>query len=242
MIAVKDQLRVASSNGRSRQMPGAGHQGSSIGRLLIFCLEMIYLAGLLAAAGFYFSSRSTFAAALPSAFGPVPLGVPWFGALGAVTTGLSAVFVHEHDWKDSFAYWHVARPFMGATLGIVASLIVASLAATIVPGAPPSNAGLSYVVAFTVGYRERLFRQLIKRVTNLFFRAGRSEKGDGVPAGPHHPGQSTGNDHLGTRRREPGSRIQKDYGQSGMLSPGGAAPSGWATMDRTASSHPDRRL
>ena len=40
--------------------------------------------------------------------GPIPLGVPWWGALGGVMISLTGVFRHPHEWDDSYNKWHVA--------------------------------------------------------------------------------------------------------------------------------------
>jgi len=34
----------------------------------------------------------------------VPVGVPWFGAVGAVLISLTGVFAHEHDWDPNYPY------------------------------------------------------------------------------------------------------------------------------------------
>src|SRR5262245_8888236 len=50
--------------------------------------------------------------------GILPIAVPWFGALGAVTISLEGVFLWNQQWKRRFNYWHIARPLFGAVLGI----------------------------------------------------------------------------------------------------------------------------
>jgi hypothetical protein len=59
--------------------------------------------------------------------GVLPLGVPWFGALGAVTLSLYGVFDHNDHWEHKWNYWHIARPFVGIVLAIVAYFIFITL-------------------------------------------------------------------------------------------------------------------
>jgi HYDIN/CFA65/VesB-like, Ig-like domain len=59
--------------------------------------------------------------------GVLPLGVPWFGALGAVTLSLYGVFDHNDHWDRKWNYWHIARPFVGIVLAIVAYFIFITL-------------------------------------------------------------------------------------------------------------------
>lgn len=103
----------------------------------------------------------------------MPLWVPWAGALGGVTISLVGVVTHTHDWKAlEYAYWHLARPFLGAVCGSVAVLIVVLVLRSVDPtannqaGTPASTAILS-VISFVVGYREETFRALVKRVVDV---------------------------------------------------------------------------
>jgi hypothetical protein len=56
-------------------------------RKTVFTIAPVYLSVILILALVFFLKRSAFF--LPEAFGPVPLGVPWFGALGAVLLSLT---------------------------------------------------------------------------------------------------------------------------------------------------------
>jgi hypothetical protein len=73
------------------------------------------------------------------------VGVPWFGALGAVIISLTGVFEHEHDWDDSYWPWHVARPLIGAALGVVSVLILQ--AGVLAVGSTPLQPGQSQTVS-----------------------------------------------------------------------------------------------
>src|SRR6478609_3705577 len=88
-----------------------------------FFLALGYLIAILAL-GLIFFIKPNFLSFLPNSFGPVPVGVPWFGALGAVLISLTGVFEHEHDWDVSYWPWHVARPLVGVALGVVSVLIL----------------------------------------------------------------------------------------------------------------------
>lgn len=108
-------------------------------RKTTFVLAFVYLSILLLMGLLYFVDRDLLFF-VPAAFGPVPVGVPWFGALGAVLISLTGVFEHEHDWDESYWPWHVARPLVGAALGVVSVLImqagVLSVGATPILPAP----------------------------------------------------------------------------------------------------------
>lgn len=112
--------------------------------------------------------------------GLVPMGVPWFGALGAVVISTYGVFDHNHEWDSRWNYWHAARPFVGAILGTVAFLIFVGLInatgadPVLVPDTsePPSTRIAYLVLAFVVGFREETFRMLIKRAVDILLGPG----------------------------------------------------------------------
>lgn len=113
-------------------------------------------------------------AGLPDMIGAVPIGVVWFGALGAVLISLTGIVEHAKDWDESFALWHLSRPLVGGSLAIVAVLIMQ--AGILAVGSSPVGTQadtpknvLYYLVAFLVGYREETFREMIKRLVDLIF-------------------------------------------------------------------------
>ena len=130
---------------------------------------MIWLAVLGILAWIFFAQRSLIP--LSDSLGSVPLPVLWFGALGGVLISLTGVVEHAKDWDESYALWHFSRPVVGASLAVVAVLIVK--AGVLSVGASPSGDAqlpknlLYYLVAFLVGYREVTFRELIKRLVDL---------------------------------------------------------------------------
>jgi hypothetical protein len=64
--------------------------GSSRGS--IFWLQIVYLLILsLAAIAYGIWPKPPL---IPDFFGPIPIGVPWFGALGAILISLTGVFQH----------------------------------------------------------------------------------------------------------------------------------------------------
>jgi hypothetical protein len=155
--------------------------------LVLFAVALIYLTDL---GGAYRTS-------LPASLGPLPVGVPWFGALGAVIISLSGAFDHRQDWDPSWNFWHLTRPLIGISLAIVAWLTFQAgiLAVGSTPSSPaltsagpasqvtaPTNL-LFYLIAFVVGYREQVFRELIKRVADVILSPGQ----DAPTAGPAQP-------------------------------------------------------
>jgi hypothetical protein len=152
-------------------------------RGFIVLVEVVYLAILFGLAIAYF--WDPWRVALPDNVGGLPVGVPWFGALGAVIISLSGTFDHRTDWDPDWNYWHLTRPVIGASLAIVAWLVfragilaVGSAPATehaATAGSTPAPATtnlLYYLIAFVVGYREELFRDLIKRVADVILTPG----------------------------------------------------------------------
>jgi hypothetical protein len=142
-----------------------------------FWLDIVYLLVLLIAVVVYLNFYAQPEPWLVA--GILPIGVAWFGALGAVTISLAGVFHYgERDWDPHFNLWHLGRPVFGAVLGVVAFfiyiIIIRSSGSTPAYLAPVADAGgpekdyiIYYVVAFLVGYREETFRELIKRVTDM---------------------------------------------------------------------------
>jgi hypothetical protein len=125
--------------------------------------------------------------------GIVPLGVPWFGALGAVTISIYGVVDHSHEWQAKWNLWHLIRPVVGAILGTVAFLIFVGLIQatgtkpTLVTSGSsgPSVQAITYfVIAFVVGFREETFRSLIQRVIDVLLSPGDSPGAPTVSISP----------------------------------------------------------
>ena len=135
---------------------------------VLFMIGLFYLTGL----------RSLIPVTLPDSFGQIPVGVPWFGALGGVIISLSGTVDHRKDWDPSLKYWHLTRPVIGAAVAIISVLIfkvgVLSVSSNPTPSpgvANPQNL-LYYLIAFVVGYREETFRELIKRLIDVILTPG----------------------------------------------------------------------
>jgi hypothetical protein len=147
-------------------------------RTKVFWIQILYLAALAGIAWAYFAGALPGWLSKPqgSALSVQP-GVLFFGAIGGVLLSLEGVFHHGKDWDETYFLWHVARPIVGALVGVVAVLIF--LAGVLAVGAQSGGASteastgdkdlLYYVVAFVVGYREETFRGLIKRAADLLF-------------------------------------------------------------------------
>jgi hypothetical protein len=93
-------------------------KGASLGRLQsgrsrLFVVESAYLVAL-AVVFIAYQISDAFRDAVPSSLGALPVGVPWFGAVGGTLISLTGIFKHPHDWKPSYELWHYARPLIGA--------------------------------------------------------------------------------------------------------------------------------
>jgi len=146
----------------------------------VLLVEVFYMLVLLAVGLMYFipSLRTSLLLFLPNSFGPLSVGVPWFGALGAVILSLSGIVDHRKDWDPSLIFWHFTRPLIGASLAIISVLIFQAGILAVASSPIPSNGGsfppnlLYYLIAFVVGYRERIFRDLIKRLADIILTPG----------------------------------------------------------------------
>jgi hypothetical protein len=136
----------------------------------MFLLQLAYLV-VLVVVFVLFETWSEFRDALPADLGPLPIEVPWFGALGGSLISLTGIFQHSCSWDDCYKYWHYARPFIGGVIGSLGALVFFVLSDTAISGTTTAaNATAFDVVAFLVGYREESFRELIKRATDLVLR------------------------------------------------------------------------
>jgi hypothetical protein len=116
------------SEDRSGTGPGASRgRIASLGPTFFFVLALVYLVVLLLLA----VGREAGTWFLDDLHDPIagvlPLGVPWFGALGAVTLSLYGVFDHNDHWEQKWNYWYIARPLVGIILAIIAYFIFITL-------------------------------------------------------------------------------------------------------------------
>jgi hypothetical protein len=152
----------------------------------VFFLQLGYLAALALIAGLYFHGswihRNT--------LGTVPIAVPWWGAVGAVVLSLDGVFQHRRHWLRTFAYWHWARPFIGAIMASFSVLVFQAGVLAVgkdlkpAPGVANTQNLFYYVVAFIVGFREETARTLIKRVGDVILGPGETGSSSSSSAPP----------------------------------------------------------
>lgn len=109
----------------------------------------------------------------------LPMWVPWAGALGGSFVSLVGVTSHTRDWRPSLAYWHLARPVLGAFSGTIGVLIVVLVVKSVTPSTTGSTAlydkpGIATltVIAFVIGFREATFRALVERVVDVILAPG----------------------------------------------------------------------
>jgi hypothetical protein len=148
----------------------------------VFVYETVALLVLLFVAYLHFEDRLP----LPGSWGPMPLGVPWFGAVGAVLISLTATLEYtSKSWDPDWELWHYSRPLIGATVAVLAVLVfmagILAIGSDPTPGTDETPATITknlayYVVAFLVGYREKTFRDLVKRVADVILSPGEATK------------------------------------------------------------------
>jgi hypothetical protein len=144
---------------------------------------------LLALAGVFcaYELSSGFHSDLPSRLGALPVGVPWFGAVGGTLISLTGVFKHADDWDPRLELWHWGRPLVGAFVGSIGALMFLVIVDSAAAQPRHLNAAVFAVVAFLVGYREDTFRSLIKRATDLLLSPGESKAPTSTSAAQPQP-------------------------------------------------------
>jgi hypothetical protein len=105
------------------------------------------------------------------------LAIAWVSSVGAIIASFSDIARNADKWNPHRAIWFAVRPLTGAAFGAIGYLIYytiiqLSVAERAQMQGPETPTILGYVVAFTLGYREELFRELLKRVTDLLATAG----------------------------------------------------------------------
>jgi hypothetical protein len=124
----------------------------------------------------------------PDPVGTIPLAIPWFGALGALTYGIlltiGAVPIPS-GYRWSYRA-DIPRPFIGATLGIVGyiifySIIKAATGGTQAPTGTVTDIFIYFVVSFVVAYSDGTFGQLISRATTVILGPGGTQQPAALP-------------------------------------------------------------
>jgi hypothetical protein len=72
---------------------------------------------VLVAAFVLFERWDGFADAVQFKVGQLPFEAIWFGALGGLLISLQGIFDHNRKWRNSYDYWHIMRPVLGAIMG-----------------------------------------------------------------------------------------------------------------------------
>jgi hypothetical protein len=147
-------------------------------RGFIFLVAMAYLAALVAIAILYFADVLH----PRDRIGTVPTPVPWFGALGAVIISLTGVFIHYANWLPSYRFWHLSRPLVGATVGVIAVLIFQAGILAVDENIEGKTDLFYYVIAFFVGYNEAAFRDLLEGIGRVLIRPGTAANAGSVGA------------------------------------------------------------
>lgn len=147
--------------------------------LVILPAEFVLLAALLI--GFYVGLLSKTQMSVGLIGGLLPLIVPWGGAHGGVSNALVGVSSHwslsgpSRPSKQSSQWnvWYLVQLPLGAAFGTISTLIVVFLIGSLgkTTGGQivvtPAGSATLLVIAFAVGYRQDVFRQLLARVTTI---------------------------------------------------------------------------
>jgi hypothetical protein len=143
--------------------------------IFLLCLNVIYLVSLVVAALIYIKFQGwkwdwDRRGALP---------IAWFGMLGATAASLNGVTKHARKWNHDWNLWYIVRPLLGGVFGAVGYLIYIAIvqASLTSPNASGSQRPtiLALVIAFALGYREEMFRELIRRVVDLVATGGSAD-------------------------------------------------------------------
>jgi hypothetical protein len=142
----------------------------------IFYLAVTYLL-LLVAIFVTYVSWPAFRSNAPMNFGQLPVGVIWFGAVGAEIASLYGIFVHNQTWKASYNYWHYCRPLFGAITGSIGALIYLVLLELGSTTSISVDRTTFYVAAFVFGFADKSFTQMIQNVTAVLIKPGNKTSG-----------------------------------------------------------------
>jgi hypothetical protein len=156
----------------------------------LFPLQLLYVLVLVAAAFAYALSGSSVAHhtpqlaelarirdVLPQGFAGVPLSIAWFGALGAVMVSFGAIFDHGHrDWRRGYDAWHISRPLLGAIMAMIGYLLLSGTLKAVGVSLDFTTAGtgrlIIFAIAFVIGFRESVFRKLVKQLADVLISPG----------------------------------------------------------------------
>jgi hypothetical protein len=140
----------------------------------IVAAAFVYLVLLVALFITYVTSKE-FRSDLPSALGPLPIGVVWFGAVGAVISSFRGIFAYNQSWDSSYNIWHYSRPLLGAVTGSIGALmywVLLTLGSTTTVIVRPTT---FYAAAFVLGFADKAFGNLLSSVTSLIIDPGKPQ-------------------------------------------------------------------
>lgn len=110
---------------------------------------------------------------IPSKLGPLPAGVPWWGALGGLTISFGGIVKYRRSFDISMSIWYIFKPFL-AMIAAAASFLILLLLIRSTATTVHADSVTFYILGFLVGYREETFRTLIKEATDLILKPGKS--------------------------------------------------------------------
>jgi hypothetical protein len=137
----------------------------------IFVVALVYLATLIALFIVY-ASWSAFRSHAPTSFGDIPVGVVWFGAIGAVVSSLFGIFNNNKQWKLSYNYWHYCRPLFGAVTGSIGALFYLVLLILGTTSQVKVENVTFYAAAFVFGFADKSFIEMVQSVTAVIIKPG----------------------------------------------------------------------
>jgi hypothetical protein len=105
-------------------------------------------------------------------FHEVSFGTIWWGALGGITISLGAVVSFANKWESHLNLWHVFKPFLAAIAAAASVLIFGLLISSTGAQHVSASSVTFFVLAFIVGYREEVFRSLMKKAADLILAQG----------------------------------------------------------------------
>lgn len=153
---------------------------------VVIAIAVATFLGLLAVAGLSVVIGSFHQWVASHHLGRLPVGIVWFAAIGGSLVSLTGIFKHhKKDWKATYNAWHMLRPWTGLVMGGLGAffLLVNTELATVNPsgvtgasGKPPAlNPDVYYVAAFIVGFAEKSFRELVRRLAHTIFGPGNGQ-------------------------------------------------------------------
>lgn len=153
--------------------PTTSHANGQVPKSIV-AAAYVYLV-LLVALFITYVTWNEFRLDLPSVLGPLPIGVVWFGAVGAVISSFRGIFAYNQSWDPSYNIWHYSRPLLGAVTGSIGALmywVLLTLGSTTSVTVRPTT---FYVAAFVLGFADKAFGNLLNSVTSLIINPAKPQ-------------------------------------------------------------------